>query len=136
MSETKTTYLLWSMLTGTISFFASAVITSMVLLPLDFAIIDTIHAGGIGGLFLGLFHMNHHKIQKMGLAGLVAVPIGFWGAFILAGGADLIFSAINVNTENPNIYNIGGCGRFPGPIMQSIQDYVYTPAGSSRRGIT
>ena len=45
MSETKTTYLLWSMLTGTISFFASAVITSMVLLPLDFAIIDTILAG-------------------------------------------------------------------------------------------
>ena len=94
MSETKTTYLLWSMLTGTISFFASAVITSMVLLPLDFAIIDTILAGGIGGLFLGLFHMNHHKIQKMGLAGLVAVPIGFWGAFILAGGADLLFSAV------------------------------------------
>ena len=51
MSETKTTYLLWSMLTGTISFFASAVITSMVLLPLDFAIIDTILAGGIGGAF-------------------------------------------------------------------------------------
>lgn len=105
MSETKTTYLLWSMLTGTISFFASAVITSMVLLPLDFAIIDTILAGGIGGLFLGLFHMNHHKIQKMGLAGLVAVPIGFWSAFILAGGADLLFSVFNVNTENPNIYN-------------------------------
>ena len=30
----------------------------------------------------------------------------------------------------------GGCGQKPGPIMQSIQDYVYTPAGSSRRGIT
>jgi len=106
IKETKTTYLLWSTLAGTISFFVSAVITSIVLSPLDFAIIDTILAGGIGGLFLGLFLMNRHKIHKMGLAGFVAVPVGFWGAFVLAGGADLLFSAININTENPSIYNI------------------------------
>ena len=77
IKETKPTYLLWSTLAGTISFFVSAVITSIVLSPLDFAIIDTILAGGIGGLFLGLFLMNRHKIHKMGLAGLVAVPVGF-----------------------------------------------------------
>ena len=106
IKETKPTYLLWSTLAGTISFFVSAVITSIVLSPLDFAIIDTILAGGIGGLFLGLFLMNRHKIHKMGLAGFVAVPVGFWGAFVLAGGADLLFSAINVNTKNPSIYNI------------------------------
>lgn len=106
IKKTKISYLLWSTLAGTISYFVSAVITSMVMSSLDFAIIDTIFAGGIGGLFLGLFLMNHHKIPKMGLAGLIAVPVGFWGTFILAGGADLLFSLIGVNIENPNIYNI------------------------------
>lgn len=99
-------FLLWSTFTATISFFASAVITSVVLAPLDFAIIDTILAGGIGGLFLGIFLMNYHEIPKIVLAGLIAVPIGFWGAFILAGGADLLLSLIAVSIENPNIYNI------------------------------
>lgn len=99
-------FLLWSTFAGKISFFISAVITSMVLSPLDFAIIDTILAGGISGLFLGIFLMNYYRIQKMMLAGLVAVPVGFWSAFILAGGVDLIFSLIGFNTENPSIYNI------------------------------
>ncbi len=99
-------FLLWSTFTATISLFASAVITSMVLSPLDFAIIDTILAGGIGGLFLGIFLMNRHKVPKMSLAGLAAIPIGFWSAFILAGGVDLLLSLIGVNIENPNIYNI------------------------------
>ncbi|HPL53503.1 MAG TPA: hypothetical protein PLW11_05095 [Bacillota bacterium] len=99
-------FLLWSTLAGTISFFVSAVITSMVLSPLDFAIIDTILAGGIGGLFLGIFLIKRHKIQIMALSGLAAIPVGFWGAFILAGGVDLLFSLIGVNTVNPNIYNI------------------------------
>lgn len=99
-------FLLWSTLAGTISFFVSAIIMSIVLSPLDFAIIDTILAGVIGGLFLGIFLRKRHEIRKMALAGLVAVPIGFWGAFILARGVDLLFSLIGINTENPNIYNI------------------------------
>lgn len=99
-------FLLWSTLTGTISFFISAIMISMVLSHFDLAVINTILAGGIGGLFLGIFLMNHFKTLKMTLAGLVAVPVGFWGAFILAGGTDLFFSLMSVNAKNPDIYNI------------------------------
>lgn len=120
-------FLLWSTLAGTISFFISASIIAMLLSPVDFAIIDTILAGGIGGLFLGIFLIKQHKIRKIMLAGFIAVPVGFWGAFILAGGADLLFSLIGVNTENPNIYNIENiigiifmgiiCGAISGTII-------------------
>lgn len=99
-------FLIWSTLAGTTSFFISAGIIAMLLLPFDLPIIDTILVGGIGGLLLGIFLFKRHKIQKIMLAGFIAVPVGFWGAFILAGGADLLFSLIGVNTENPNIYNI------------------------------
>ncbi len=98
-------FLIWSTLAGTISFFVSAIIMSMVLSSLGFAIINTILAGGIGGLFLGILLLKLHEIRKMALAGLIAVPIGFWGAFILAGGVDLLFFLIGI-AENPNIYNI------------------------------
>lgn len=104
--KNKWIFLLLSTFAGKISFFISAVITSRVLTLLDFVIVDTILAGGIGGLLLGIFLMNFHNIQKMVLAGLVAIPVGFWSAFILARGVDLLFSSIGVNTKNPNIYNI------------------------------
>ena len=106
IKETKITDLLWSTFAGMISFFISAGIIDILLFPLDFAIIDTILVGGIGGLLLGIFLFKQHKIRKITLAGFIAVPVGFWGAFILAGGADLLFSLIGVNTENSNIYNI------------------------------
>jgi len=106
MRKNPAVFLVWSTLAGTISFLVSAGITSMLLSPLDFAIIDTFLAGGIGGLLLALLLLNRPKIPIMGLAGLLAVPFGFWGAFILAGGVDLLFSLIGIATQNPYIYNI------------------------------
>lgn len=98
-------FLLWSTLVGMISFLVSAIIMSMVLASLDFAIINTIFAGGLGGLFLGILLFKRQEIWKIALAGLIAVPIGFWGAFILAGGVDLLFSLFGI-AGNSNIYNI------------------------------
>jgi len=124
-------FLLYSTLAGTISFVVSAVMTSMLMQTLDFAILDTILAGGIGGLFLGIFLLKHHMVAKLALAGLIAVPIGFWGAFILAGAVDLLFSLAGVNTENPQIYNIENiigiifmgiiCGAFFGGVIYGLK---------------
>lgn len=99
-------FLLWSMLAGTISFFSSAALIDILLFPVDFAIIGTILVGGLGGLLLGIFLLKQHKIRKMMLAGFMAVPIGFWSAFILAGGVDLLLLLFGVNPENPGIYGI------------------------------
>lgn len=100
-------FLLWSVLAGAISFFVSSVLVAVVMSHVDLVGIDTILAGGIGGLLLGIFLMKQHNIRKMLLAGFVAVPIGFWGAFILAGGVDLLFSLFGVSSENPCISGIG-----------------------------
>ncbi|NLW79487.1 MAG: hypothetical protein GXY32_08775 [Ruminococcaceae bacterium] len=100
-------FLLWSTLAGTISFFISSVLIAVVMLHVDLVIFDTIFAGGIGGLLLGIFLLKQLQIRKMVLAGFISVPIGFWSAFILAGGVDLLFSLIGVNSENPNISGIG-----------------------------
>lgn len=100
-------FLICSTLAATISFFVSSALMAVVMTHVDFVIFDTVFAGGIGGLLLGIFLMKRYKIRKMMLAGFFAVPIGFWGAFILVGGVDLLFSLIGVNSENPNIYGIG-----------------------------
>jgi hypothetical protein len=100
-------FLLWSTFAGTISFFISSVLIAVVMLHIDFVIFDTIIAGGIGGLILGIFLFKQLRLREMVVAGFFAVPIGFWSAFILAGGVDLLFSLIGVNSENPIIYGIG-----------------------------
>lgn len=100
-------FLLWSTLAGTISFFISSVLIAMVISRVDLVIFDTILAGGIGGLLLGIFLLKQFQIRKIMLAGFIAVPIGFWGAFILAGGVDLLLALMGVNSENPKIYGIG-----------------------------
>lgn len=40
------------------------------------------------------------------LAGFIAIPIGFWSAFILAGVVDLLFLLFGVNPEDLNICGI------------------------------
>lgn len=120
-------FLLWSTLAGTISFFIAGVIGCIILLCLDNSILETIIAGGLGGLLLGISLGKPKMIGKMALAGLVAIPVGFWSAFILAGGVDLLLSLIGVNTESPSIYNIGNiigiivmgiiCGAIFGAIL-------------------
>ncbi len=110
MSDIRKTgilFLLWSTFAGSISFFVSSVIMAVVISKIDFFIINTIFAGVLGGLFLSIFLLKWHKIMKMMLAGLVAVPIGFWGAFILVEGANLLLSSLSSNSENPNLFGIG-----------------------------
>lgn len=118
---------LWSTIAGTISLFVSALLVAMLMVRVDIVILDTILAGGIGGLLLGIFLHQHHKIGKMALAGTLAVPAGFWGAFMLAGGVDFLYSLIYVNSENPNVSGIANviaimfmgllCGAIFGAIL-------------------
>lgn len=82
-------------------------IAAIILLRFDIFFLETIIAGGLGGLLLAVFLGNLKMIGKMTLAGLVAVPVGFWGAFALAGVVDLLFSFLGANTENPSFAGIG-----------------------------
>lgn len=86
MSENKNAkvaYILWPTLSGTISFFIGGVIVDIILLRLDIYILGSIIAGGIGGLLLGLLLRKRHNIGRMTIAGIVAVPVGFWVSFFL-----------------------------------------------------
>lgn len=105
-SKAKVVYLLWALLSGKLSFFISGVIACTILLHLNTYILETIISGGLAGLLLAVFLGMFKMIGKMTLAGLASVPVGFWSAFILAGGVDLLLSLIGVNTRNLNIYNI------------------------------
>jgi hypothetical protein len=98
-------FLLWSTLAGTISFFIAGVIGCIILLRLDNYILETIIAGGLGGLLLSVFLGKLKTIGKITLASLVAVPIAFWTSFILAEG---LFSIPFIHTffENPNVPDI------------------------------
>ena len=61
-------FLLWSTLAGTISFFIAGVIGCIILLRLDNYILETIIAGGLGGLLLGICLGKAKMIGKMALA--------------------------------------------------------------------
>lgn len=107
IKKSRPVYLLRAVTSGTVSFFIAGVIGCIILLRLDNSILETIIAGALGGFLLGISLGKPKMIGKMALAGLVAIPVGFWSAFILAGGVDLLLSLIGVNTESPSIYNIG-----------------------------
>lgn len=98
-------FLLWSTLAGTISFFLSSALMAVVMTHVDFVIFGTIFAGGIGGLLLGICLGKPKMIGKMALAGLVAIPVGFWSSFI---SAEALFSIPFIHTffENPHIPDI------------------------------
>lgn len=105
INTSKITYILWSTLSGTISFFISGVIVCITQLHLDIVIFDTIIAGGIGGLLLGILLRKSQKISKVTIAGFIAVPIGFWTSFIL-GEAFFSIPFIHACFANPNIPDI------------------------------
>lgn len=110
INKSKVVYLLWSLISGTFSFFVSGVLACIVLLRLDNYILGPIIAGGIGGLLLGLFHWKHKMIGRMTIAGLIAVPIGLLGTFILVegivGGFGLLFPSVAAYFENTSIADI------------------------------
>ena len=99
--------LLWSLIAGAMSFVISGVVVVIILLRFDTFIVGTIIAGGLGGLLLAVFLGKLKMIGKMTLAGIVAVPVGFWGAFALAGVVDLLLSFLGANTENPSFAGVG-----------------------------
>ncbi len=83
INTSKITYILWSMLLGMASFLISGVMACMVILRLNNYILETIIAGGIGGLLLGLFLRMPQKIGRITIAGIIAVPIGIFTSFIM-----------------------------------------------------
>lgn len=95
IDNSKIFYVIWSLILGKVSFLISGVIACIIILRLDNYILGTIIAGGVGGLILGLFLWKHKMIGRMAIAGLIAVPIGFLGSFILVeglvGGFGLLF---------------------------------------------
>ena len=106
----KISHILGSTLLGITSFFISGLIACIVILRFDNYIVGTIIAGSVGGLILGLFHWKHKMIGRMTLAGLIAVPIGLLGSFILVeglvGGFGLLFPSIAAHFENTGIGDI------------------------------
>ncbi|MGI6434869.1 MAG: hypothetical protein ACOX0F_05865 [Syntrophomonadaceae bacterium] len=108
--NSKIVYVLWLMIQGAASFLISGLIACIAILHLDNYILGTIIAGGIGGLLLGLFHWKHKMIGRMTIAGLIAVPIGLLGSFILVeglvGGFGLLFPSVAAYFENSNIPDI------------------------------
>lgn len=105
MKKSKSVYLLWAGASGTVSFFIAGITGCIILLRLDNSIFESIIAGALGGLLLGFFLGKLKMIGKMALAGLIAVPVGFWSAFILA---EALFSIpfINAFSKNPQVANI------------------------------
>jgi len=101
INNSKIVYILWSTLVGTISFFIGGVIVFVISLRIDIAILDTIIAGAIGGLLLGVFLRKQQKIGIMTIAGVVAVPVGFWVSFFLG----YVFSEIPLiaDTRIPDV---------------------------------
>ena len=140
IKKSKAAYLFWSLISGTLSFFVSGVIACIILLRLDTYILETIIAGGLAGLLLGIFLGRLKMIGKMTLAGLVAIPVGFWASFSLA---EAIFSIpfIHGFFENPNTPDIIGitfmgilCGAIFGAIVygrKSIQLFSVVCGASS-----
>ena len=106
INKFKIAYILWSMLLGMASFLISGVMACIVLLRLDSYILGPIIAGGIGGLLLGLFHWKYKMIGRMTIAGLIAVPIGLLGSFILVEGFGLLFPSVAAYFNNSNIADI------------------------------
>lgn len=106
----KIVHILGSTLLGIASFFISGLIACIVILRFDNYILATIVAGGIGGFILGLFHWKHKMLGRMTFAGLIAVPIGLLGSFILVeglvGGFGLLFPSIAAHSENTGIGDI------------------------------
>lgn len=96
---------LWSTFAGTMSFFIGAVIGSLLLLRLDHYILATFVSGGLGGLLLGVCLIKTRLIGKMAIAGLIAIPVGFWCSFILAEG---LFSLPFIHNlfKNPNVPDV------------------------------
>ncbi len=89
---------IWSLILGKVSFLISGIIACIIILNPDNYIFGTVIAGGIGGLVFGLFRWKHKMIGRMTIAGLIAVPIGFLGSFMLAeglvGGLDFLFPSL------------------------------------------
>lgn len=105
IKNSKIVYILWSTLSGTISFLISGIIACVILLLLDTYILETIIAGGIGGVLLGIFLRKRQMIGKMTIAGFIAVPVGFWTSFVL-GEALFSIPFIHACFANPNIPDI------------------------------
>lgn len=100
-------FLLWSTLAGTISFLFSSLLIDAMMSKYDLMIVELVLSGGIGALLFGILLLNKHMIKKIMLAGFLAVPIGFFGAFGLAGAMDLLLSLLGVNAESLNTAGIG-----------------------------
>lgn len=118
IKKTKITYVLWSTLAGAISFFISGVMLDIILLRLDIYIFGSIIAGGIGGLLLGFLLRKRQNISRMAIAGVVAVPVGFWVSFFL--GYAMSETPFIANSNVPDIGAIILMGAMVGALFGAI----------------
>lgn len=104
VDNSKIVSVIWTLIKGKVSFLISGAIACIIILRFDNYILATIIAGGIGGLILGLFNWKLKVIGRMTIAGLIAVPIGLLGSFVLVegfvGGFGLLFPSVASSFEN------------------------------------
>ncbi len=82
-SLSNITTILWPMLAGIIAFLISGILSDLWIMLLNDYIFGSLIAGAIGGFLLGVLLRKRYKIGKMTIAGVVAVPVGFWTSFAL-----------------------------------------------------
>lgn len=97
---------LGSALAGLIAFFISGLIVAALQTRFDFSLLGTLFAGGLGGLILGMLLIKLRKIVPMTLIGLISVPLGFWTAFLIAGGLDILLTPFGIDSSNLLVGNI------------------------------
>ena len=91
---------LGSALTGLIAFFISGLIVAALQTRFNFSLLGPLLAGGLGGLILGMLLFRLRKIIPMTLGGLISVPLGFWAAFLIAGGLDILLTPMGIDPSN------------------------------------
>lgn len=94
------------MLLGIITFLIGALIGNVVILYMDQYLIALPLAGVIGGILLGLILRLKNKIWKMGLSGLLGLPLGLAASFMIVEGIGSLIPSIGKSMENTIIPDI------------------------------
>lgn len=87
---------LYSGISGTISFFIGGFLATILILFTDQYLLAIPLSGLLGGLLLAVFNKNWKNISRFTLAGVIAVSVGFLGTFVICEG---IFSLVGMFTD-------------------------------------
>lgn len=89
------------------AFCIGAIVGAALTIRFNLAPFDIVLAGGLGGLLLGFILLKHYSPLKLALAGFVAIPIGFFGAFIVVEGFGMLLGMAGLNMESGIMAELG-----------------------------